>query len=304
MPIVFCLALALAACGGSAPRAGGAAPGPRCVADIGDEEAAEIGRRIWQHESGGKLLVWWDDTCDCPSLGINNYLWFQNGHQAPFEEQFLALLRYLQARNVELPDWLRALPDAPWRDRREFFAEVLTLERWRKNPPPAWNMTPEMFTSTDSARVGLLKEFLARTVAEQARFSAQRLADALPKILAALPEGERPAIERQFYRVACSRGGLFGLVDYVNFKGEGINPKERYENPKTKRLEGWGLLQVLQGMKGRRPGAAALDAFAASAERVLQRRVANAPPERAEKERGTWLPIWLRRVRSYRLPAP
>lgn len=292
MPALLLLPLLLVA--GCAPGARAERGGPECVANLSDEEAAEIGRKIWQHESSGKLLVWWDDTCDCPSLGINNYLWFPAGHQAPFQEQFLALLRFMKGRGVEPPEWLRGLPDAPWRTRAEFFSEVLTLERWRTNPPPAWNMTPEMFAAADSPRVAELKEFLARAVPEQARFSAQRMVDALPKILDALPQAERPRIERQFYRVACSTGGLFALVDYVNFKGEGVNPKERYNGL------GWGLLQVLEGMSEPEAGQPALDEFADSAERTLRRRVDNAPPDRAEKERGTWLPIWLRRVQSYR----
>lgn len=286
-----------AACAGPAQTE---APGPQCVAKIGDEEAAEIGRKIWEHESGGKLLIWWDDTCDCPSMGINNYLWFPPGHQAPFQESFLALLSHMKSRGVELPDQLKSLPDAPWRDRREMFSEVVTLDRIRNKPPAAWGMTSEMFASTDSARARELKDFLGRTVKDQVRFSAQRMVDSLPKMLAAVPEAERAAVEKQFYRVACSRGGLFNLVDYVNFKGEGVNPKERYENPQSKEPQGWGLLQVLQGMKGAETGASALAEFADSAARVLTRRVDNAPAERAEKERKTWLPIWLRRVNSYR----
>ena len=52
------------------------------------------------------------------------------------------------------------------------------------------------------------------------------------------------------------------MIDYVNFKGEGTNPKERYHG------EGWGVLQVLDGME--RDGA---NAFGESAARVLARRV-------------------------------
>jgi hypothetical protein len=81
------------------------------------------------------------------------------------------------------------------------------------------------------------------------------------------------------------------LVDYVNFKGEGIAPGERYQG------EGWGLLQVLQGMSGTTPGQAALDEYSISADRVLTQRVVNAPPERHEER---WLPGWRARVRTYR----
>ena len=34
-------------------------------------------------------------------------------------------------------------------------------------------------------------------------------------------------LEYQFYRVANSPNGLYALIDYVNFKGEGINDSEK-----------------------------------------------------------------------------
>ncbi len=45
--------------------------------------------------------------------------------------------------------------------------------------------------------------------------------------------------------MAASPNGVYALVDYVNFKGEGTLATERYQD------HGWGLLQVLEGMKGR-----------------------------------------------------
>ena len=77
-------------------------------------------------------------------------------------------------------------------------------------------------------------------------------------------------------------------MDYVNFKGEGTNPSERYKG------EGWGLLQVLGGMHGSGPGAA--HEFGVSAAEVLTRRVRNSPPERKEER---WLEGWKSRVRAY-----
>ncbi|TNE98577.1 MAG: hypothetical protein EP328_04565, partial [Gammaproteobacteria bacterium] len=80
--------------------------------------------------------------------------------------------------------------------------------------------------------------------------------------------------------------------DYVNFKGEGIAPAERYQG------KGWGLLQVLLNMEAAsdRP---ALDKFREAASYVLTRRAQNAENP-IERER--WLPGWLRRLESYREP--
>ena len=74
----------------------------------------------------------------------------------------------------------------------------------------------------------------------------------------------------------------------MNFKGEGTKSTERY------RGEGWGLLQVLEGMHGE--GAGAAREFGDSAAAVLSRRVNNSPPERHEAQ---WLPGWKNRVRAY-----
>jgi hypothetical protein len=77
------------------------------------------------------------------------------------------------------------------------------------------------------------------------------------------------------------------LMDYVNFKGEGVSPSERY------RGQGWGLLQVLETMPATGP---AIPAFVEAADKVLTRRVANSPPARGE---ARWLAGWRNRLETY-----
>jgi hypothetical protein len=83
---------------------------------------------------------------------------------------------------------------------------------------------------------------------------------------------------------------MYVLIDYVNFKGEGTLETERYNG------QGWGLLQILDGMNGTEKGMPALVEFADGAERVLLRRVSNSPPERGEKR---WIPGWKNRIKTY-----
>ena len=215
-------------------------------------------------------LTSWNAGESFASLGINHYLWYPRGQNGPFEESFPPLLNFLRAHGVVLPDWLRDVrgSDCPWNTRAEFQADL------------------------GGARLRGLRELLARPdiVAWQARFSAERLRAALPKLLAAAPSADRDNVRRQFERVANSPGGVYALVDYVNFKGEGALPSERYAG------RGWGLLQVLSGMTGADAGAGATREFADSAARVLAERVKNAPPERHE---ARWLPGWTSRVRGY-----
>src|SRR5438094_7568859 len=102
---------------------------------------------------------------------------------------------------------------------------------------------------------------------------------------------DRERVRFQFYRMTRAKPiGIYALVDYVNFKGEGINPTERYNG------QGWGLLQVLQGMKDVAAGAASVESFAVSADGALTLRVSNAPPARHEER---WLPGWRKRLKTY-----
>jgi len=135
-----------------------------------------------------------------------------------------------------------------------------------------------------------LRAFLARTVDLQTQFMVTRLQNALPKMLDEAPPDERDSIRRQFDRLAGSANGCYALVDYVNFKGEGTLQTERYHD------QGWGLLQVLEGMQDNATSPSAAEEFSRSAAQVLKRRVQNSPPERNESR---WLPGWINRVKTY-----
>ena len=238
---------------------------------VTDAQALSAGKKLWKNECAGMVegLTSWNEGEDFASLGIGHYIWYPAGKRGPFEESFPDLVRFLVAEKVTLPTWLSEAAACPWSTRREFLADQ------------------------HGPRLSSLRELLSRTVALQARFSANRLQAALPKMLDDAPADQRATIRRQFDRVAASPSGVYALVDYVNFKGEGVLATERY------RGQGWGLLQVLAGMRGEPaagPGPAATREFADSAAQVLTARVANSPAERGETR---WLPGWKNRVRSY-----
>ncbi len=228
-----------------------------------------LGRKIWHNECRGTYsgLTSWNQGEEFASLGIGHFIWYPEGRKGPFQESFPALLEYLERHGAVLPDWLIVSVGSPWASRKEFLADFRS-ERMRD-----------------------LRRILSQTMPLQARFIVARLEAALPRILAGLPVTEQARVRFQFYRMADQSAGVYALVDYVNFKGEGLKPQEHYGG------ESWGLLQVLQGMTGSVPGEAALDEFAASADLVLTRRVLNSPPERHEVR---WLPGWRQRLRTYR----
>lgn len=231
---------------------------------LSDSQALAIGKRIWKNECAGTVegLTAWNQGEDFASLGIGHFIWYPAGKQGPFEESFPKLIGYYREQGVKLPGWLADAKDCPWSTRSAFKADF------------------------QSGRMKELRALLASTVGVQARFAALRLEAALPKMLQAAPASEREKIRTNFYRVAAEPMGLYALMDYVNFKGEGTSPTERY------RGEGWGLLQVLGNM-GSGP---ALPAFAKSADQMLTRRVENSPPERNESR---WLAGWRNRLKTY-----
>ena len=123
---------------------------------------------------------------------------------------------------------------------------------------------------------------------EQADFMAQRLSEALPQMLETIEEPEKQElIKKRFYEVmhnkdgSVNERGLYVLLDYTNFKGEGTLKSERYKG------QGWGLLQVLEHMDPNEPNK--LKAFAESAKAMLSRRIKNSPPARGEER---WRKGW------------
>ncbi len=232
-------------------------------AKLSDAQALEIGRRIWKNECAGTVsgLTSWNKSEEFPSLGIAHFIWYPAGRSGPFEESWPGLARFLKTQNAPVENWM--LGACPWKTRDAFMADL------------------------NGSRLTALRAMLSQTVAPQARYAAMRMEAALPKMLAATPSAQRTKIEANFRRVAAEPLGFYALMDYVNFKGEGVNPAERYNG------QGWGLLQVLETM----PSAGnALPEFARAADAVLTRRVRNAPPARNEAK---WLPGWRNRLQTY-----
>ncbi|MBI4349081.1 MAG: hypothetical protein HY553_19745 [Elusimicrobia bacterium] len=240
---------------------------PALGAAISDDDALAVSYRVWQNEAGGSSrgLTHWNKGEDFASLGIGHFIWYPAGKRGPFEESFPKLLAFMEAEGVELPAWLRGRPACPWPDRQAFRRDM------------------------DAPRLEELRNFLTSTLGVQARFMAARLERSLPAMLEAAPDSRRELVRERFERLMSQPQGVYALIDYVNFKGEGVSPTERYNG------KGWGLLQVLLDMRGEGRAANAAE-FARSARRILTRRVKNSPPERGE---ATWLAVWRRRVRTY-----
>jgi hypothetical protein len=236
---------------------------------LNSAELLWLGDRIFANECNSRpeCLTAWNAGEDFPSLGIGHFIWYRAGQQAPFAETFPDLIAFMQARGAEPPAWILAGGvEQPWADREAFLAAI------------------------DDPRLVELRAYLARYTDVQTAFIISRFDGALERILAVAPPAEHAALRKKFAAVAGASApyGLYALIDYVHFKGEGTSGRERYQD------EGWGLLQVLQGMPEN--SATPLQDFVASARDVLSRRVALAPTERNEQR---WLNGWHARLQTY-----
>lgn len=237
---------------------------------LSDSDATAIGRKIWQNECAGTVegLTSWNTGEDFPSLGIGHFIWYVPGRPGPFQESFPQLLAYMKERGTAMPGWLAEAKGCPWNSRAEFLKE---------------QQSPHMKE---------LRQFLANTVSVQTGFIVRRLELSLPEMQKATPvAAEKERLRANFYLMASGRNGLYALIDYVNFKGEGIKPEEKYQG------QGWGLRDVLLEMRPVSDAGAATGEFSEAAKRVLQRRVKNSPPDRGESR---WLAGWMNRCETYK----
>ncbi len=230
--------------------------------------ALRIGIKIWYNECNGKIsgLTSWNDGEKFASLGIGHFNWYPNNHPDSTKDGFPQLIKYMERSGMTVPNWLQGenVPACPWHNRDEFLA------------------------AQKSQKMLELRQFLVDTIPLQAQFMAYRLVSALPKLITTAPYEDKEFIFYQFSTLSSTPQGLYALIDYVNFKGEGTSSKRK--------TTGWGLLQVVQGMRFAPYTFDSMQAFVWSANRVLTERVRRASPTSHEQK---WLAGWRKRLSTY-----
>lgn len=233
------------------------------------QEARTIGQKIWKNECAGTIdgLTSWNKGEEFASLGIGHFIWIptHQKNRVSFKESFPSLLAFMKNKGKKLPIWLTPHTPCPWKNRAAFLAQY------------------------NSPRMKELRTFLTNTIHLQTLFIMQRLEKTLPKILDAVSHEKKQHIHHQFHRMSCHPQGAYILADYINFKGEGISTKERYQG------KGWGLLQVLERMHGSHIKTADAE-FVSAAKEILNQRVTHAPAHRNESR---WIPGWYNRLDTY-----
>lgn len=222
------------------------------------DEFRQMGVKFFANECGSqkRYLVWWSPREDFANFGIGHFIWLPAGRNLPFVEQFPELIAFYLEKREPVPEFINRhkFTGCPWNNREELDGDPMKDE---------------------------IIEWLASTTYIQAGFIIFKAMDSIRDILESNPE-----VETQFRELSKTREGRFAVVDYLNFKGTGLDPKERLKD------EGWGLLQVLEGMK--RPD---LESFVTSASEVLIRRVNNYTDDWNDL---SFLDGWIKRVEGYR----
>lgn len=264
------LAFPLCACAQPAGPQSSAVPSAGApLPTLDSAQAAWVGEQIFANECNRQIhcLTSWNAGEDFPSLGIGHFIWYRQGQQEAFVESFPLLLAFYQEQGVSLPAWISQLPqaDSPWQSRDDFQQ------------------------SLDGAAMVELRDFLNSTRDVQVAFIVRRMEQSLPRLLAAT---SRPGqVEALFREIAANQPlGIYALIDYINFKGDGTAPAERYAG------QGWGLLQVLEYMLDHADSQPLMTRFSTAASAILERRIANSPPDRGEER---WRAGWNNRVATY-----
>ncbi len=239
------------------------------------KQANFIAKKVWQNEGAGldKYLIHWNKGEDFASVGIGHFIWFSKGHTERFREVFPMVVAFMGKKGVEMPSWLNTQTPLPWKTKKAFYTAKKAKSK----------KYTELFT------------FLKSTMPYQAEFMARRLSNALPQMLESMDDvNKQTLIKKHFYEVmhhkdgSINERGLYILLDYTNFKGEGTLKSERYHG------QGWGLLQVLENMNPKETNRQ--KAFAISAKAMLSRRIKNSPPARGEER---WRKGWNVRLLTY-----
>ncbi len=227
-------------------------------------QAQSVGKRIWRNECGGSIegLLSWNKNESFASVGIGHFIWCPKGKSRPFAQSFPSLIQFMVQYGIKPPEWLdlKTGCHCPWRTRREFIQ------------------------ARDTKRMKELQQFLVDTMDAQIAFMVQRLDEALPKLLAAVPHHKKVHIKRQFDCLMRTEKGLYALIDYINFKGEGIGH--------AKKSDGWGLLQVLDKLHAKND-TAAVGQFVDIAKELLTNRTERDPSTKR------WLTGWHNRLNTY-----
>ncbi len=234
------------------------------IKNIRTDQVEKIARNLLYNETScqGGYLTEWDKISqeEFPSIGLPHTVWFPGKSKQIVDESFPRFWAFIKAKyrgTMRIPDLGPVGTEgldvrAPWNSIKEFKSDprVAELNRFLQDP-------------------NVLKL--------QAEFAVRRGMESIYSILAtnAMDPNKKMSQEdlcQNFKDLISSDQGLLAMVDYANWKGEGIHWHEMTDNRRVR----WGLKQALEKM-GKPSSAAVVERFAAATSAALKERSSDDP---------------------------
>jgi hypothetical protein len=239
----------------------------------------------WQQNSDGTHM----NATGYVGIGLGSYIWYGANNRENYVEDWPTVAQALQSHDVTLPAW--ALGVCPWSNEADFdaantpgspyYADIQALNTTLQTDPAALDV---QFRFGPWAR-------LLRGVTPNSDTPGDYMFGydpiKAPNALISLPPGEAELIGANFSAVSTVQGfghplGMYALVDYDNFKGEGTAVTEIHNT------QHWGESAVLEKMGPLDIQIDPLTTFINSGLEVLHDRIVNTEME--NKRNNTPIP--------------
>ena len=255
--------------------------------NLSKDQLLSLGYRMWNNYAGGTVdgLTKWDGSDvdhQFMYLGIDQNIWLPEGSSPMFQADWPTVAQRLQELGCKIKPWM--LKDYPWSSKEEFDADFNGKKMiWLRT-----HLSKEKFVR---AQAFCISERLQRTMDPSSPDS----------LLMGLTAAQSALVQKNFELVVNSKDplGVYALIDYVNFKGEGrLGGTEEFNG------QGRGLLQVLLNMQTPAEGAndaEVMEAFVQSAKFTLCQRVINHKIQDSANNDVQYLDMWVAHLNDYLL---
>ncbi len=222
----------------------------------------KLGEALFKNEADCKNhnLTHWGKNEEFPSLGLPHAIWYGKAPSKVYQEQFPELVRFIRKNlkptdpQISWPAILKKdpLPPATWASQAEFL-EVkkisLEIENVKESLQLATIQKTRAALYKDAYTLFEIRHFLSNplVIQLQAQFVIEKTFLSLHRILAASHRESPQAAQFLYSKIQTllnSPEGVLAIVDYLNFKGEGLKASERTPVGKFP----WGLKTVLEIM--------------------------------------------------------
>ncbi|MDA9189419.1 hypothetical protein N9O57_00390 [bacterium] len=215
---------------------------------LSEEEKKQMSKKVGEFEFNNKRdkIMQWNKNEDFLSLGLGHFTWFGNATKTRGVESFPDYIEYLVNEKGYDPE---KIP--------QIIRPVKINGRYVMNKKMPYGYKSSFEKNQKGPSMSAVKNFLWQpdVQATQFDFIKNRLESQAGNIVnfhnSPSYDGSPVANGKELTRkmtnfmddLSKSSAGKFGMIDYVNFKGEGLSPDERIKGTN----EGWGLYQVLSG---------------------------------------------------------